>query len=188
MSALPNLPITEAEYLAFERESETRHEFINGQIIAMSGASREHNLIAGSTYVALYTRLRNCEIYPSDMKVRTPASESFVYPDISIACEDPVFADDFGDVLLNPTLVIEVLSPSTEEHNRNLKFDLYWSIPSLRSYVLIAQDKPRIERFTRQGENEWLMAVANGLNATIDLPTIGCTLPLAEVYERVSVE
>lgn len=187
MSALPTAeqPMTEAEYLAFERTSEIKHEFFDCEIYAMSGASRSHNLIAGSTYVALYTQLRGqpCEVYPANMKVRTPATRSYFYPDISVVCGD-VRLDD-GDILLNPTLIVEILSPSTERNDRGRKFQHYRELESLREYVLIAQDSPHIERFTRQENGLWLFGEAHGRDAVLDLAAIGCTLVLADIYEQV---
>jgi Uma2 family endonuclease len=182
--------MTADEYLAFERESEFKHEFIGGEIYAMTGASRHHNLIAGATYVALYTQLRKkgCEIYPSDMKVHSPVTGSYVYPDITIVCGDAELNDDHEDILLNPTLIIEVLSPSTEAYDRGEKFRNYWAIPSLAAYVLVAQDRPRLERSTRAGDSEWLLTVAEGLDASLALPSIDCTLALAEVYEQITFE
>lgn len=189
MSALPDMRphMTEEEYLAFERESELKHEFIDGEVYAMSGASRNHNLIVGSTLSALYGQLRGrpCETYPSDMKIRTPSTRSYSYPDITIVCGEPQFSDDERDVLLNPTLIVEVLSPSTERHDRGLKFQHYREIDSLQEYVLIAQDKPHIERFLRQDVGLWQFSEASGLDASLELPSVGCELNLAEIYERV---
>lgn len=159
MSALPEIPaqMTETQYLAFERSSRTRHEYIAGDVYAMSGASRNHNLVVGSTYAALYQQLREqpCELYPSDMKVWIQSAKSFVYPDISAVCEAPQFHSDEQDILLNPILIIEVLSPSTERYDRGKKFQQYRELASLREYLLIAQDSPRIECFVRQEGDVW---------------------------------
>jgi Uma2 family endonuclease len=192
MVALPkeSTRMSEAEYLAFERASQFKHEYVNGKIIAMSGASREHNLISGSTYAALYNQLqeRPCEIYPSEMRVRVEVAGSYAYPDISVVCDEPQFADDEFDMLLNPLVIIEVLSPSTEGHDRGRKFQDYRALDSLREYVLIAQDSPRIEHFLRQDNGTWLLSDASGLEASIELPSIGCTLALADVYRKVTFE
>ncbi|MBN1563081.1 MAG: Uma2 family endonuclease [Anaerolineae bacterium] len=149
--------MTGADYLAFERTSTIKHEFIAGEVYAMSGASEAHNLITGSTYAALYNQLRgrSGKVYPSDMKVRTPATGSYTYPDITVLCGEARFADDERDVLLNPTVIIEVMSPATERYDRGRKFQHYREIRSLQEYILIAQDAPHIERFVRQEGGFW---------------------------------
>lgn len=192
MSALPNFdqPMTEAEYLAFERQSEIKHQFIDGEIYAMSGASEDHNLVVGNILASVRPQIRGkkCKIYPSDMKVRTPATGSYTYPDVTVVCGESQFDDKQKDVLLNPTVIIEVLSPSTEGFDRGLKFQRYREIDSLQEYILIAQDSPHIERFLRQGNGQWLLSEADGLDASLELTSIGCTLKLEEVYEQVSFE
>jgi len=182
--------MTEAEYLAFERESEYKHEFIDGEIFMMSGASRNHSLITVSTSSALYNQLRGkgCSVYSSDMKVLTPSTDTYVYPDLTIVCGESQLADDKSDILLNPTLIIEILSPSTELHGRNVKFRRYREIETLQEYVLIAQDQARIERFLRQDDETWLFSEVNGLEASIIFPSISCTLRLAEIYEQVTFD
>lgn len=190
MSALPMIdkPMSEADYLASERESEVKHEFIDGRVYAMSGASEAHNLIAGSIYVSLYTQLRGrpCKIYPSDMKVRTPSTRSYTYPDISVVCGDAQFDGDLRDILLNPSVVIEVLSPNTERFDRGRKFQRYRELESLQEYVLVAQDSPHVERFARQDNGLWQLSEAHGLQASLPLTSIDCVLRLAEVYEQIS--
>ena len=176
MSALPvfDKPMTEAEYLAFERDSEVKHEFIDGEIYAMSGASRNHNLIVSSTIAALYVQLRGkgCETYPSDMKVRTPSTGSYAYPDITVICGEAQFDENQRDILLNPTVIIEVLSPNTERYDRGKKFQHYRELESLQEYILIAQDSPHIERFVRQESGLWQLSEARGLQASLDPPTL----------------
>jgi Uma2 family endonuclease len=190
MSALPKpLRMTEAEYLEFERASETKHEYIGGEVFAMTGASRHHNLITGATYASLFLQLRGrpCEVYPGDMRVQVRASGLYTYPDIGVVCGEAQLADTHLDTLINPLLIVEVLSPSTELYDRGRKFQYYRHIESLREYVLIAQDAPRIERFVRQGD-VWQFSDAVGLDASLELPSIGCTLALADVYEQVTFE
>lgn len=192
MSALPalNKQLTQAEYLAFERDNEIKHEFIDGEIYAMSGASRNHNLITTSTIATLYNQLRGkgCETYPSDMKVRTPATGSYTYPDITVVCGEVRFDDDRRDVLLNPTLIIEVLSPATEAFDRGLKFQRYRELESLQEYLLIAQDSPHIERFIRLENGLWQLSEARGLDAALHLTSIACQLALADVYEQITFD
>ncbi len=190
MAALPQPEpsvMTETEYLEFERASELKHEYLYGEVFAMSGASEAHNLICTSTSFTLYGQLRrrSCKVYQSDMRVRVKATGIYTYPDLSIVCGEAQFMDDALDTLINPTILIEVLSPSTERYDRGRKFQQYREIASLREYVLIAQDSPRIERFLRKDDGKWELSDAKGLDAKIELPSIGCTLALAEVYEQV---
>ena len=144
--------MTEAEYLDFERASEFKHEFLAGEVFAMTGASRAHNLMSVNVITTLKNQLRGrpCEIYPGDMRVAVKATGLYTYPDISVVCGEAQFADDQLDTLLNPTVIIEVLSPSTERDDRGKKFQNYREIVALEEYVLIAQDSPRIERFLLQ--------------------------------------
>jgi Uma2 family endonuclease len=178
---------TAAEYLAFERASETKHEFVDGEVYMMAGASRAHNLILLNTASNLHQQLRpkSCEGYTNDMRVRV-ADEDFVYPDFVAVCGEPILADETFDTLLNPTLIIEVLSPSTQTYDRVGKFRLYRTLESLQEYLLVAQDEARIERFLRQPDGQWLFAEAVGLDAALELASIGCTLALADVYEKVT--
>ena len=182
--------MSEAEYLAFERASETKHEYINGRVYAMGGASEKHNLICTNTIGSFYSQLRGtpCRVYMSDMRVQVNKTGLYTYPDISVVCGESQLADDVFDTLLNPVVVIEVLSPSTEAYDRGQKFQHYRQLNSLQEYVLIAQDQPRIERFLRQPDGQWILGDAPGLEASLELPSIGCTLPLADVYEKVSFE
>jgi Uma2 family endonuclease len=180
--------LSEEEYLAQERAGDTKHEYRGGEIVAIVGASREHNLITGSTYSSLYGQLRKrpCEAYMGDMRLKIGTARQYVYPDIAVVCGEPRFGDDYVDNLLNPTVIIEVLSPSTEAYDRGEKFEQYRTIESLREYLLIAQDRYHIDHFARQDDGPWVLNDAHGLEATISLPSIGCALPLAEVYEKVA--
>ncbi len=181
--------MTPAEYLAFERSSPTRHEYYSGEIWAMAGASLEHDAIFGAIFYALYGQLRGrpCQVFFGDMKVRPPVVETFMYPNISVVCGTPEFADDERDVLLNPTVIVEVLSPSTQDYDRNEKFDAYETMESLQEYILVAQDRLRVEHYLRHGK-KWLLTVAHSRDVTLELPTINCTLALADVYEKVRFE
>ena len=188
MAINPQTKLTPAEYLAFERaQSDAKHEYLDGEISMMAGASLEHNRIVGNTFVSLHAQLRQsiCSIFASDMRVKVPATGLYTYPDISALCGEPQLEDDEADILLNPSLIIEVLSPSTEAYDRGARFDHYRSIESLQTYVLIAQDRAQIELFQRQDTGHWLLSVVKGLAASVSLVTIGCELALADVYERV---
>jgi Uma2 family endonuclease len=188
MSALPNVRMTEAEYLAFDRASDIKHEYYRGEVFAMSGGSPEHNMICASVGATLYAQLRgrSCKTFSSDQRIKIPHMGLYTYADFTVTGDRPAFTE--GDTLLNPTLLIEVLSPSTELYDRGRKFQHYRTIDSLREYVLIAQDQPRIERYLRQDDGTWLLTDAVGLESRIELTSIDCTLALADVYEQVNFE
>lgn len=187
MGAEPQRRYTIEEYLAIERESEVRSEYLDGEIFAMSGASREHNLIATNVVGTLHPQIKRqgCEQYASDMRVRIPESGLYTYPDVVVVCGEPRFEDDVRDTLLNPVMIVEVLSPSTEDYDRGRKFAHYRGIPSLQIYLLIAQDKVHVELSTRQADGRWLLWESDDAGVVLELPAIGATLPLAEVYDRV---
>ncbi len=187
MSTVPKSLMSEAEYLAFERQSRDKHEFYLGEIFAMSGASRKHNLIAGNLFGELRERLkdRRCEAYVGDMRVRVKPNGLYTYPDVVVVCGDPEFLDSDVDTLLNPTLLIEVLSDSTEKNDRGTKFKQYRQIPSLREYILVSQDEPLIEHFTRRGDTYWELTETAGLDSQLVLSSLGCQIPLAEIYSKV---
>ncbi len=188
MSAIPSpKTYTAEEYLALERSSlESKCEFVDGQIFAMTGASREHNLIAVNIAGELRNQLkgRPCEAYLNDMRVKAAKAKGYYYPDIAVVCGQPTFEDGQMDTLLNPAVLVEILSPSTEAYDRGDKFAAYRKIESLREYLLVAQDKPRIERYVRQGD-AWVLTEISGLDGAVGLETIGCVLALREVYDRV---
>ncbi|MBL8161522.1 MAG: Uma2 family endonuclease [Anaerolineae bacterium] len=187
MSALREPRFTETEYLALESASQTKHEFYGGQIIAMSGASPTHDDIVGNTFASLHAQLRGgrCRVYTSDVRVKVAGPRSYFYPDIKVVCGAPDFNSDNPPCLLNPTLIIEVLSPSTADFDRGAKASAYRQLESLQELLLISQDSPRVERFVRQPDGQWLLGEIHGLDAVLELRTIGCTLALAEVYARV---
>lgn len=188
MVAVQTPLLTPEEYLAFERASETKHEYVAGEIVAMVGASRRHNLIQSTTLTSLNNPLvtRPCEIYPSDMRVKVGALGVYTYPDITVVCGDVELEDAEQDTLLNPTVIIEILSPSTAPYDRGLKFHRYQLIPSLQDYLLIAQDRPLIEHFSRGDAGRWVLAQGASGGDQIQLPSIGCVLDLAEIYRKVS--
>jgi Uma2 family endonuclease len=186
MSTEPKSLLTVEQYLTLERQSETRSEYLNGEVFAMTGASRKHNLLVANILAGVHAQLRgrSCEAYSSDMRVGIPGTGLYTYPDVVVACGQPQFEDGELDTLLNPTLIVEVLSESTEDYGRGTKFAHYRTIPSLAEYVLVAQDKVHVEHFVRQAEG-WLLTETDDLAATLDLPSLGCTLALADIYERV---
>jgi Uma2 family endonuclease len=187
MSAVLNpTHYTTEEYLALERSASSKSEFHDGEIYAMTGASRKHNLITVNIARELSVQLkkRPCEAYMNDMRVKAVQARSYHYPDIVVVCGKPQFEDAFVDTLLNPTMLIEVLSPSTEAYDRGGKFAHYRKIASLQEYLLVTQDQASIERYVRQGE-VWILTEALGLEASMPLESIGCILSLREVYDKV---
>ena len=179
--------VTPADYLAMERRAETKSEYLNGAIYAMSGASREHNTIVFNLARRIGNQLDNkpCRGYVNDMRVKVSPTGLYTYPDVVIACGELRFEDQHLDTLLNPTVIIEVLSNSTEAYDRGEKFAHYRALESLTDYLLVAQDKPRIEHYQRQVDGQWLYSVADGMDAQVELATIDSKLQLAEIYERV---
>lgn len=182
-SANPSL-LTPSEYLAIERKAETRSEYIGGRAFLMSGASRRHNLIAGNLYREIGQQLRGraCEAYVADMRVKVDPTGMYTYPDIAAVCGEPQFEDSHIDTLLNPGVIIEVLSESTEAYDRGEKFAHYRRLGSLREYVLVAQDRIRIEHYRRDGDR-WIFSEAGD---TLDLPAIDCHIDVAAIYEKVT--
>ena len=182
--------LTPEQYLAIERRAETKSEYLDGEMFAMSGASRNHNLIVVNLAREISSQLRNrpCEAYSTEQRVRILVTGLYTYPDVVVVCGEPQFEDEELDTLLNPTLLIEVLFSSTETYDRGKKFEHYQTLPSLSEYVLVSQTEPRIEQFLRQERNRWLLTTATGIEARIDLPSIQCELALAEVYLKVAFD
>ena len=190
MSGQPQACYSPQEYLELERQAEYKSEYVNGEIFAMSGTSEEHNLIVVNVAAALHTQFRGrpCKVYASDMRLKVSPTGLYTYPDVVAVCEEAQFEDNQLDTLLNPTLLIEVLSNSTEAYDRGEKAEHYRRLPSLAEYLLISQDKPHLEHYRRQADGRWLLSEASRLHAVISLPAIDCTLRLAAVYDRVFSE
>jgi Uma2 family endonuclease len=182
--------VTPEEYLAFERKAETKNEYVNGEIFAMTGASRKHNLIAGNIIGELRQQLKGkpCEVYPGEMRVKAPVARSYVYPDVVVVCGEPEFEDGYLDTLLNPTIVVEVLSKSTESYNRLAKSAYYRTIESLSEYLLVSQEEYRVEQYVRQDDDRWLLSDVRTLEGMIELQSIGCSLALRDIFERITFE
>jgi Uma2 family endonuclease len=187
MSSRLNLKLTPDEYLAFERRSEERHEYVNGELFAMSGASERHNQIVVNLGREISTQFkgRSCKVYTNGMRVRIEGTTRYSYPDVTALCEAARFENAELDTLTNPSLIIEVLSASTEAYDRGSKFEDYRQIETLVEYVLVAQGKPHIEQFRRQADGQWLFSATSGLESVIDLASVGCRLSLAEIYDKV---
>ena len=189
MSSQANKRYTAEEYLALERQAECKSEYYAGDIFAMAGASRWHNLIVTNVVreLSLQLKERPCTTYPSDMRIKISPTGLYTYPDVTVVCGEAQFEDTQQDTLLNPTLIVEVLSEYTEAYDRGGKFAHYRKLTSLMEYVLIAQTKPHVEHYVRQPDNRWLLAEADSLHQTLHLPSIDCHLVLAEVYDKVDI-
>ncbi|MEO7331474.1 MAG: Uma2 family endonuclease [Minicystis sp.] len=177
---------SEQEYLAFERAADERHEYADGEIFAMSGVTWEHSLIAGNIQRELGTLLleRSCSAHGSDLRIHIPATRRYTYSDGLVVCGEPVFTDETRDTLVNPVVIVEVLSDSTERYDRGDKFEHYETIPSLRDYLLVSQKKVRVEHFHRQAEGTWERRVA-GPGERVVLESIGCELEVDRAYLKV---
>ena len=189
MAAIPHhdVRMTPAEYLAFEREAEIKHEYIDGHVYAMSGASPAHIEISGNVFASLHSQLRGrtCRVLNDVLQVQGFSSRFYTYPDVTVVCGQPQYLDKMVAVLLNPTVIIEVLSPSTEKYDRTAKFAYYQRIESLQEYLMVAQDQMRIEQYMRQPDDSWLLSLVTRADQTLVLPSIDCTLSVADVYDRV---
>lgn len=189
MPLQPKAYITPEDYLAIERRAEHKSEYFNGEMFAMAGASERHVLIVTNVVAELLRQLkgRPDKAYASDLRVRISPTGLYTYPDIVVVCGQAQFADDQKDTLLNPTLIVEVLSESTKDYDRGEKFEQYRSLFSFNEYVLIAQDRYHVEHFVRQPDNRWLLAETNRREDALQLSSISCTLALAEIYDKVEM-
>ena len=177
---------TPEEYLAWERSSDEKHEYFDGEVFAMAGASEEHNLIVTNIVATLWIALRQrpCKVYPSDLRVKIPSTGLYTYPDASVLCDRPEFEDDAADTLLNPQVIFEVLSEFTEDYDRGTKFKHYRSIPSFREYVLVSQTEILVEHSTRQDDGSWLLRDHHA-GGRLVLASTGCEIAVDELYLKV---
>jgi Uma2 family endonuclease len=188
MASLPRQRFSPEEYLALERKAEYKNEFLDGEIIAMTGASEAHNLIVVNIVTALAGQLktRPCKVYSSDMRVDLRERGFYAYPDVIVVCGESKLRDGEMDNLLNPTVIIEVLSKSTEDYDRGRKFVKYRAIESLVEYVLIAQDRVHVEQYVRQANGEWVLSETDELTQTMSLGSVECSIRLVDVYDKVT--
>lgn len=186
MASDPRPRISPEEYLALERRAETKSEYLDGAIFAMSGASRRHNRIGLNLAFSLDSQLKakGCEVFANDMRVKVLETGLYTYPDVAVVCGEPRFEDAEVDTLLNPRVVIEVLSKSTQDYDRGTKFLHYRALSSLSEYLLIAQDRVHVEHYVRQNES-WVLTETDHPEDVIELPSVGARLALADVYDRV---
>lgn len=186
MSAHAQSPLTEEEYFALDSAAEVRSEYYDGVMYAMAGGSPIHSLITANLTreVGLALKQRPCRVYVTDLRVRAKRS-TYTYPDIAIVCGEPRFAENNKNTLINPTVLVEVLSPSTESHDRGLKFIRYRQLESLKEYVLVSQDQPRVETYVRQPSGSWLLSEFTALDSSANFDSLDCKIPLAEIYHQV---
>ncbi|MGA7236526.1 MAG: Uma2 family endonuclease [Bryobacteraceae bacterium] len=189
MSTQPKTFLTPEQYLAIEREAPYKSEYHAGEMLAMAGAREGHNLVSSNTVRELsgQLRARPCRVYGSDMRVGV-GPDHYVYPDVTAACGAPQFLDLTRDTLLNPNLIVEVLSPSTEAYDRGRKFELYQSIPSFTEYLLLASDRVHADLYVRQPGGLWLRSSFGELNNELTLESVSCRLKLADLYEKVEFD
>lgn len=190
MALAQNKRWTPEEYLAFERDSEIRHEYLDGEVYAMAGGSRNHSKITVNVSSNLHNQLRSrdCTVFSSDMRVDVAMGRLYAYPDISVVCGEAKYDTKLGDMLLNPTVLIEVTSPSTERYDREEKFRRYRRLISLREYLVISQGEASLEHYTKQANGDWILREVFGLEAEIELASIQCKLALADIYEKVTFD
>ena len=181
-ATLPTL--TAEEYLTRERAAHSKSEYFNGEQLPMSGGSEAHNLISGNVLIALAQRLKpkRCRVYPSDMRVWSPLG-MYTYSDVSVVADAPKFDDERRDILLNPTLIVEVLSPSTEAYDRGRKFERYREIEPLQTYILVSQDRSSVEVYSRGADGLWVMKAFH--KGPVLIPAPDCQIEIAEIYDQV---
>ncbi len=187
MSAVPKQQFTFEEYLAKERAAEGKSEYYRGQIFAMAGGSPRHNTISVNITSSLRGRLRGspCRPFNSDQRIRIQANGLTTYPDVSVVCGEFQVDSVDRDAIVNPRVIFEVLSQSTESYDRGKKFELYRQLDSLEEYILVSQDEALVERFSRRENGAWLLTVIKGLDAELELQSVAINLPLSEIYEDV---
>jgi|SRR5271157_1210705 len=187
MSTQPKTLLTEEQYLEIERSAESKSEFFAGETFAMAGAGAAHNQLVWNLILEVgpFLGSRSCRGFPNDMRVRVSSTGLYTYPDVVVVCGEPQFLDDRRDTLLNPSLIVEVLSPSTEAYDRGRKFEHYASIPSLSEYLLVASDRIHLDLYARQTSGQWLLTSANGPEGALDLICAGCRLTASALYRDV---
>lgn len=187
MATRPITRLTEEEYLALDRANEFRSEFVDREMLAMSGGTSRHSLLKGRLITDFNNKLagQGCWVFDSDMRVRMAVSGSYVYPDMSVVCGKPLFHQDESDILTNPVLIAEVLSPSTESYDKDKKFDLYREIDSFREYLLVSTHSARVDHFSRQSDTSWVVREVSGLDASVTIPAFSLELSLAQLYTGV---
>jgi Uma2 family endonuclease len=184
MSAAPKRRLTAEEYLALERQAAFKSEFYRGEMFAMAGARYLHNRVLANLTGLLFGQLQGspCFVLPNDMRVKVPSSSDYFYPDLIVVCGKPQFEDNVFDTLLNPQVILEVLSETTERFDRGEKFDEYGKIASLKEYLLVSQSKMQIQRFVRRSEDNWDMRIFKDAAGDFSLETVKVTIPMKDIY------
>jgi Uma2 family endonuclease len=179
--------LTPEEYLRIEREAPYKSEYYAGEMFAMAGGSANHSLITANTLVTMGSRLRGrrCRAYDSNLRIGILEEDLYSYPDASVFCAPLAFVPGTDDTAVNPTVIVEVLSKSTEAYDRGKKFEHYRRLASLREYILVSQDSPTIERFAREADGRWVLTEAKGMGAVLRLDALEIDVPLAEIYDQV---
>jgi len=187
MAAIPKTLIAEQDYLEDERKSLHKSEYFNGEIFAMAGASKTHNKIVASVILAIGEHLKgkSCSFFPSDLRVHNAENSLYTYSDVTVVCGEEKYLDDEFDTLLNPTVLVEVLSPATEDYDRGTKFKLYRTIPSLQNYLLVSSTEFAAEIYTRQANDEWILNTAQGKSSRIHISALNYDLSLSDIYAQV---
>jgi Uma2 family endonuclease len=190
MSAQPQPRLTPEQYLEIERAAEIRSEFYGGRMYAMSGGTHTHALVIGNVSGELRAALKDgpCLVTPSDLRVRVAPDGLYTYPDIVVVCAEPRYVDGHRDTLLNPVLIVEVLSPSTEGYDRGFKAAQFRNIESLQEYALVSQSEPRVEVLRRQASGDWLLSDSVGLESVCRFESVGVSLPLSAIYSKVAFD
>lgn len=189
MTAIPVHKLTIEEYVELDKNSEERYEYFEGEIFAMAGGSPEHGRIAGNVFARLFIKLTSvkCEVFNSEIRLKVPALTTYRYPDASVVCGEPIFEEFLGvKLLVNPLVLIEVLSPTTEGYDLGKKFTEYKSIPSFQEYLAISQSQPYVIRFHRQENGLWVRHDVEGIESEVQIEALSLTLSLQEIYERVN--
>jgi len=191
MAAIPEHRCTVEEYIELDKNAEERLEYFDGEVVSMSGGSVSHNRIEINVITGLHSRSANrgCAVFPADMRLKVPKAPPYRYADVVVVCGSPLIEKIQGlDVLVNPTLLVEILSESTEGYDRGNKFLAYQSIASFEEYLLIAQDRPYVTHYLRQPDGQWLRSDIEGLEREINLLTLGQSIPLREIYVNVDLD
>lgn len=190
MSIQPKRRLTPEEYLEIERQADHKSEYFNGEMFAFAGASENHVDIVGNINALFHAQLRNkkCKAYSNDMRAKVCITGLYTYPDVVVVSGQRKFEDDHRDTLLNPIMIVEVLSPSTENYDRGTKFEHYRTIDSLSDYILVAQDKIHVEHYVRQSDRCWLFSEVKSINDKFQIKSIECQLALEEIYEKVEMD
>lgn len=190
MSIQPKRRLSPEEYLEIERQADLKSEFFDGEMFAFAGASYKHNIIIINLILHLgpEVRKRQCHIHSNDMRIKVNATGLYTYPDVFIVCNKPQFEDEHEDTILNPIVIIEVLSPATENYDRGSKFAHYRTISSLSNYILVAQDKIHVEHYARQSDLSWLLTEYHSFDNKFKIEAIGCELSVAKIYENLDIE